>query len=232
MAASRPFPSLIALENSVTNVDETVDYVSLRRDIARAVGRLCPYWMADWRDDLVQSALLRVMHIVESRNRSSEGNSAASTSYLYKVAYSVLVDELRRRRRRRETDLHEDAVLVARLTPGHTRGCTTWTMKVTDGGRTLDVVIIGSPNVNPGYKLVGNEAYPQIAQDFERTFQVLNSLPVDIFLGAHGSYYDMEAKVARMGSSAANPFIDPQGYRAYVANRERAFRAEWARQRR
>ena len=114
MAASQPFPTLIALEESVTNVDETVDYVSLRRDIAKAVGRLCPHWMVDWRDDLVQSALLRVMHIVESRSRSSEGNPAASTSYLYKVAYSVLVDELRRRRRRRETDLHEDAVLVAR----------------------------------------------------------------------------------------------------------------------
>jgi len=125
-----------------------------------------------------------------------------------------------------------DAVLVARLTPGHTRGCTTWTMKVNEGGRSYDVVIIGSPNVNPGYKLVGNEAYPQIVEDFERTFRVLNSLPVDIFLGAHGSYYNMEAKHARIGSSTANPFIDPQGYRAYIADRERAFRAELARQRR
>jgi len=114
MAASRPFPFLIALEDSVTNVDETVDYVALRRDIARAVGRLCPHWMADARDDLVQSALLRVMHIVEKRSRSGEGNPGASTSYLYKVAYSVLVDELRRRRRRRETDLEEDAVVIPR----------------------------------------------------------------------------------------------------------------------
>ena len=125
-----------------------------------------------------------------------------------------------------------DAVLVARLTPGHTRGCTTWTMKINEGGRSYDVVIIGSPNVNPGYKLVGNEAYPRIAEDYERTFQVLKSLPVDIFLGAHGSYYSMEAKHARIGNSNANPFIDPQGYRAYVADRERAFRAELARQRR
>src|SRR6185437_14815821 len=53
-----------------------------------------------------------------------------------------------------------DATLVAHLTPGHTKGCTTWTMKVTEGAKTYDVVIVGSPNVNPGYKLVGNAHYP------------------------------------------------------------------------
>ena len=89
------------------------------------------------------------------------------------------------------------AVLVARLTPGHTKGCTTWTMKVEEAGRTYDVVIIGSPNVNPGYRLVGNAAYPQIADDYERTFRVLKALPCDIFLGAHGSYFDLAAKYGR-----------------------------------
>ncbi len=123
-----------------------------------------------------------------------------------------------------------DVVLVARLTPGHTKGTTTWSMKVRDGGRSYDVVIIGSPNVNPGYKLVGNTAYPRIAGDFEKTFQVLKSLPVDYFLGAHGSYFDMERKVTQMGN-ARSPFIDPEGYRAYVSDRERAFRAALARQR-
>ena len=124
------------------------------------------------------------------------------------------------------------AVLVAHLTPGHTRGTTTWTTKVTDGGRSLDVVIIGSPNVNPGYRLVGNAAYPRIAEDFERTFRVLKSLPVDYFLGAHGSYFDLERKVGLMRQDAnARPFIDREGYRAYVDNRERAFRAELTRQR-
>ena len=58
--------------------------------------------------------------------------------------------------------------LVARRTPGHTRGCTTWTWKVEDGGKTYDVVVIGSPNVNPGYRLVGNKDYPEIADDFAR----------------------------------------------------------------
>ncbi len=59
-----------------------------------------------------------------------------------------------------------DAVLVAHLTPGHTKGCTTWTMVVKENGKTFNVVIVGSPNVNDGYKLVGNAQYPTIAQDF------------------------------------------------------------------
>lgn len=118
------------------------------------------------------------------------------------------------------------STLVANLTPGHTRGCTTWTMKV-DG---LNAVIIGSPNVNPGYTLVNNKDYPTIATDYERCFRVLKSLPVDLFLGAHGGYYDMEAKHARIGTSTANPFIDPEGYHRYVEDREKAFLAELAKQ--
>jgi len=123
-----------------------------------------------------------------------------------------------------------DAVLTARLTPGHTKGCTTWTMKVKDGDKTRDVVIVGSPNVNPGYKLVGNSLYPGIAEDYERTFRVLKSLPCDYFLGAHGSYFDMETKYAQLKAGVSTAFIDPVGYKNYVADRERAFRRELAKQ--
>ena len=119
-----------------------------------------------------------------------------------------------------------NVVLTAHLTAGHTKGCTTWTLQVTEDGKLYNVVIVGSPNVNPGYKLVHNPTYPQIAQDYEHTFQVLKSLPCDIFLGAHGGYYGMTAKFARVGKDKANPFIDPEGYKAYVAEREQAFRAE------
>ena len=122
-----------------------------------------------------------------------------------------------------------NSVLTAHLTPGHTKGCTTWTMKVHEGGASYDVVIVGSPNVNDGYKLMNNAAYPQITSDYEKTFRVLRSLHCDVFLGAHGSYYDMESKYARMGGST-NPFIDPKGYQEYVNDRERAFRAELAHQ--
>jgi len=123
-----------------------------------------------------------------------------------------------------------DTVLVAHLTPGHTKGTTTWTMKVADAGKTYNVVIVGSPNVNPGYKLVNNALYPQIASDYERMFRVMKSLPCDIFLGAHGDYYGMQAKFARMKEGGPNPFIDPEGYKSYIAEREETFRAEWAKQ--
>jgi metallo-beta-lactamase class B len=123
-----------------------------------------------------------------------------------------------------------DAVLTARLTPGHTKGCTTWTMKVKDGSKMRDVVIVGSPNVNPGYNLVDNKAYPEIIQDFERTFAVLKSLSCDYFLGAHGSYFELETKYARLKTGGTTAFIDPEGYKSFVADREQAFRRELKKQ--
>jgi metallo-beta-lactamase class B len=120
--------------------------------------------------------------------------------------------------------------LVAHLTPGHTRGNTTWTMKARDKGQSYDVVIVGSPNINAGYRLVGNTDYPQIAADYEKAFKVWHQLPCDIFLGAHGKYYDMEAKFARREGDARNPFVDPQGYKAYIDEREQNFRKVLAEQ--
>jgi metallo-beta-lactamase class B len=122
------------------------------------------------------------------------------------------------------------ATLTAYLTPGHTKGCTTWVMQVDEGGRKLNAVIIGSPNVNPGYILVGNKNYPQIADDYVKTFKVLKSLPADLFLGAHGAYFGMKAKYEKMKPGAPNPFIDSAGYKSYVAEREAAFQKEWDRQ--
>jgi metallo-beta-lactamase class B len=103
-------------------------------------------------------------------------------------------------------------------------------MKVREDNKSYNVVIVGSPNVNPGYKLVGNTAYPSIAQDYELTFRTLNALPCDVFLGAHGSYFGMEAKFARMKAGGPNPFVDPAGYKSYVAEREQTFRSELAKQ--
>jgi metallo-beta-lactamase class B len=91
-------------------------------------------------------------------------------------------------------------------------------------------VIVGSPNVNPGYKLVNNERYPEIADDYARGFRVLKSLPCDIFLGAHGIYYDLEAKYARLNAGGPNPYIDSEGYKNYVNEREEAFLAELQKQ--
>jgi len=120
--------------------------------------------------------------------------------------------------------------LVARSTPGHTRGCTTWAWRVEDGGKKFDVVVIGSPNVNPGFQLVNNKDYPEIADDFAKTFDVLKSLPCDVFLGAHGGYYGMVERHALLKKSKTNPFVNPDGYKDYVALKERAFRKTLAEQ--
>jgi metallo-beta-lactamase class B len=121
-------------------------------------------------------------------------------------------------------------VLTAHLTPGHTKGCTTWTLRVRDGDKEYDVVIVGGVSANTGYEFFNNVKYPNMAADFEKTFRVLKSLPCDVFLGAHGGYYDMEAKYARMKDGGANPFIDPDGYKSFVAEREKIFLEELERQ--
>jgi metallo-beta-lactamase class B len=126
-------------------------------------------------------------------------------------------------------------VLVAHKTPGHTRGCTTWTLRVTEKGRSLNVVIVGSWNVNPGYRLVDRPgqpaSYPGIAADFQNTFSVLKQLPCDIFLGAHGGYFDMLKKLERPATAdATERWIDNPGYLAAVSERQHAFEAELARQ--
>jgi metallo-beta-lactamase class B len=122
------------------------------------------------------------------------------------------------------------ATLTAHLTAGHTRGATTWTLDEKNNRRTLHVVIVGSPNVNPGYKLVNNKAYPQIAADYRHQFEVLKKLPCDIFLGAHGGYFGLHEKYERFKNGDKNAFIDPAGYKTYIADRQQAFESELHRQ--
>lgn len=123
-----------------------------------------------------------------------------------------------------------DTLLTAHLTPGHTKGCTTWTMQVEEKGKQYHVVIVGSLNVNPGYKLVSNTTYPSMAQDFEHAIKVAKSLPCDIFLGAHAIYFDLSKKYAQLNHSTINPFIDPEGCKRHIAQKEREFYAELRKQ--
>jgi metallo-beta-lactamase class B len=115
--------------------------------------------------------------------------------------------------------------LVAHLTPGHTRGATTWTATVEEEARRLSVVFFPSANVPPGARLLGNPDYPRAVSDFEHSFAVWKSLPCDLFLGAHGEFFDVESKRKRQKSGARpNPFIDPAGYKRVIAEAERNFR--------
>ncbi len=119
--------------------------------------------------------------------------------------------------------------LTARLTPGHTKGCTTWTMRIEEDGELHDVAIIGSMGSNPSFQFVNNPDNPRIADEFKQGFRVLRSLSPDVPLGSHPAMYGMAEKYARIGDGP-NPFIDPDGYRAELGAVETLFRAVLERQ--
>ena len=111
--------------------------------------------------------------------------------------------------------------LTAHLTPGHTRGCTTWTTRMADAARTYNVVI-ACAGLQENAQLVNNRNYPEIAEDFARSITTWKSLPVDVFLGAHSWFFDLAGKHKRLGS-ATNPYVDPAGYKAWVDNMEKNY---------
>jgi metallo-beta-lactamase class B len=120
-----------------------------------------------------------------------------------------------------------DMTLTAHHTPGHTPGCTTWTMKVQDGGRSYDVLIIGSVGVNPGTNLVGN---PQLVALYRQSLKFLRSARVDVPLGSHPAMYSMSEKYPKLKAGGPNPYIDPQGFQNEVTIQETALNNELKRQ--
>lgn len=111
--------------------------------------------------------------------------------------------------------------MTAHLTPGHTPGCTSWSMKARDGARRHNALFICGATA-PGYRLIGNPAYPNIVGDFEASFGKWRRLPCDLFLGAHGSYFGLERKRELMRKGRRNPFVDPRGCRSFLAKAEKA----------
>ncbi len=121
-------------------------------------------------------------------------------------------------------------VLTAHFTPGHTKGCTTWTFPVTVDRKEVQALDLCSVTM-PGYRLVGNQRYPEIAADFVATYRTLKSLRCDVFLGSHGFFFDLKHKHDRLlAGIKPNPFLDPRGCRLYIDRSEAAFRAELTRQ--
>jgi metallo-beta-lactamase class B len=125
-----------------------------------------------------------------------------------------------------------EVALTAHLTAGHTRGCTTWTMTVEEGGKSYEAVFVCSVTLLPGVRLLDEPSYPGIAEDFARTFEVLKALPCDVFLAPHGSFFVLADKIEALAENpAVNPFVDPARYRAYVERGERRFRERLAEER-
>ncbi|HAM73114.1 MAG TPA: subclass B3 metallo-beta-lactamase [Verrucomicrobiales bacterium] len=122
--------------------------------------------------------------------------------------------------------------LTCHLTPGHTRGCTSWTMEVADEGKTRHVLFFGSTTVLPGVRLVGNAQYPEIAEDLTRTYRTLLSLPCDVFLAPHASFFDLASRAERLaGAPGVNPFVDREFPRSFLASAEQRFLEQLARER-
>jgi metallo-beta-lactamase class B len=123
------------------------------------------------------------------------------------------------------------ATLTAHKTAGHTRGCTTWTMRShlpgEPAGTMRNIVIVGGTGFWSEYHFVATPghrvSYPGIVQDFQHTFSVLRALPCDVFLGAHGGYFDMLTKLKRYPQKGPPVFIDPDGYKEFVADAQKTF---------
>jgi len=119
------------------------------------------------------------------------------------------------------------ATLTCHLTPGHTKGCTTWTMDAVDDGKTVHVVFFGSATILPGVRLLNNPKYPGIARDYETTFRKAKSLPCDVFLANHAGFFQLPEKAERLErGDHPNPFIDPTLYRTFLEKAENTFRTQ------
>jgi metallo-beta-lactamase class B len=116
-----------------------------------------------------------------------------------------------------------DVLLTAYHTPGHTRGSTTWVANLVVDGKPYVVAFPDGAGFNPGYRLAMNPSYPGIADDYRRTHHVLEMLKPDIWLAQHNEYYDLEGKRERARTEGVRAWIDPEGYRRFVAGKKRAF---------
>jgi len=116
-----------------------------------------------------------------------------------------------------------DVLLTAYHTPGHTRGATTWIANIVVDGKPYVVVFPDGAGFNPGYRLVKDPIYPGIAEDYRRTHHFLEMLKPDIWLAQHNEYYDLEGKRARARTECMKAWIDPEGYRRFIADKKRAF---------
>jgi metallo-beta-lactamase class B len=119
-----------------------------------------------------------------------------------------------------------DVSLTAYHTPGHTRGATTWIATVVDGGKPYVVAFPDGAGFNPGYRLVKNPSYPGITEDYRRTHHMLEMLKPDIWLAQHNEYYDLDGKRKRAQSEGVKAWVDPEGYRRFIAGKKRAFEDE------
>jgi len=119
-----------------------------------------------------------------------------------------------------------EVVLTAHHTPGHTKGATTWSTMVVEDDKAYQVVFPDGCGFNPGYRIAKPEEYPGINQDYRNTLHFLESLRPDIWGGHHTEYFDLEGKRRRAATEGVKAWVDPEGYRRFIASKRRAFEDE------
>jgi len=112
--------------------------------------------------------------------------------------------------------------LTAHVTPGHTKGCTSWSMRVNEEGKDYDVLFVCGLTASL-YKLTNNDQYPNIVEDVRSTLRSLRATHADVMLAPHGFYFDLEGKASRQKAGAPNPFIDPSELVRHVSEMEKEF---------
>jgi metallo-beta-lactamase class B len=118
------------------------------------------------------------------------------------------------------------AALTAYLTPGHTKGSTSYTMNLIENNHEYHVLIANLPNINEGTALIKNPQYPTIAEDYAHTFEVLRRLPCDIYLTSHAGQFGLLAKYQPGKPYSPNTFVDPYGLPRMLDGLEERFKAE------
>jgi metallo-beta-lactamase class B len=118
------------------------------------------------------------------------------------------------------------------MMPGHTKGCLAWTTDLKEDGKTYRALIECSLN-GQFLQYTNNKDYPNIVGDMRATYQRARTLPCDVLLSSHASFYGLQAKYEKLqkrGPGDPNPFVDPQDYLAHVDEYEKSFEAALARQ--
>jgi metallo-beta-lactamase class B len=179
--------------------------------------------------------LAQIKHDTGATLMAAEGDRSALESGKYlgsedNRAFDSVPVKVDRPIRDGETVTLGDVTLTAHLTPGHTRGCTSWTLPVVDRGVKHTAIFLCSTSVAAN-RLAPKAQYPGIIADYRSTFAKAKKIDADIFLAPHAEMFDLQAKRARLAKGGPNPFIVPGEYRAYVDKSAKAFDSDLARQR-
>ena len=211
-------------EETVPHIQRNIETLGFHMDDVKIL--LNSHAHFDHSGGLAELARLSGAQVMISEPDADVIESGGKTDFLFAeepVTWfpSVKVD---RRLNDRDTVTLGGVTLTAQLTAGHTKGCTTWTLEVEEDGVSRDVVLVCSVNVLEEMRLLEQPSYPGIREDFVAAFERLRSLPCDVFLVNHPGFFQMEQKLQRLRDGAkGNPFIDPEGYRAYIEGREKVF---------